>query len=157
MLADRLILACTIAVAVIYLYAATLIPVLAIGDPLGPKAFPRLLGIALLIAAGFLALELWRGRDRKADDPKAAAAAPMFEGRVVAVLVVVAIWTGVYYLVFEPLGYILATTAYLLPLMAWFNRGRWVANIASTLFFVGFTYFLFVKLEVRLPQGVLPI
>ena len=68
MLADRVILACTILVAVIYLYASTLIPTLAIGDPLGPKAFPRLLGIALLIAAGFLAMELWRGtRDRDAE------------------------------------------------------------------------------------------
>ena len=156
MLADRLILACTIAVAVIYLYATTLIPVLAIGDPLGPKAFPRLLGIALLIAPGFLALELWRARGRKAEDPQPPAA-PLFEGKVIAVLVVVAIWTGAYYLVFEPLGYILATTAYLLPMMAWFNRGRWVANVSSTVFFVAFTYFLFVKLEVRLPQGVLPI
>jgi putative tricarboxylic transport membrane protein len=157
MLADRVILACTIAVAVIYLYAATLIPTLAIGDPLGPKAFPRLLGIALLIAAGFLAMELWRGRDRSAEEPKTEPAAPLFEGNVIAVLGVVAIWTGAYYLLFEPLGYILATAAYLLPMMAWFNRGRWVANVLSTVFFVAFTYFLFVKLEVRLPQGVLPI
>ena len=156
MLADRVILACTILVAVIYLYASTLIPTLAIGDPLGPKAFPRLLGIALLIAAGFLAMELWRGtRDRDAE-AKAPPAEPMFEGRVLTVLIVVAIWTGIYYLVFEPLGYILATSAYLLPLMAWFNRGRWIANTLSTVFFVAFTYFLFVELEVRLPQGVLP-
>ena len=157
MLADRVILACTIAVAVIYLYATTLIPTLAIGDPLGPKAFPRLLGVALLIAAAFLALELWRGRGLKAEAPSAPPAAPMFEGKVISVLVVVTIWTGAYYLVFEPLGYILATTAYLLPMMAWFNRGRWIANVLSTVFFVAFTYFLFVKLEVRLPQGVLPI
>ena len=155
MLADRVILACTILVAVIYLYAATLIPTLAIGDPLGPKAFPRLLGIALLIAAGFLAMELWRARGRDVE-PKAPPAEPMFEGKVVAVLIVVTIWTGIYYLVFEPLGYILATSAYLLPMMAWFNRGRWLANTLSTVFFVAFTYFLFVELEVRLPQGVLP-
>ena len=49
-----------------------------------------------------------------------------------------------------------ATTIYLLPMMAWFNRGKWIANVASTVLFVAFTYFLFVKLEVRLPQGVLP-
>lgn len=154
MLADRVILACTVLVAVIYLYAATLIPVLAIGDPLGPKAFPRLIGIAMLIACVFLALEIWRARRK--DAREAAAEEPKFEGNVIAVLLVVTVWTGCYYLVFEKLGYILATTLYLIPLMAWFNRGKWVANILSALGFTAFTYFLFVELEVRLPQGVLP-
>jgi putative tricarboxylic transport membrane protein len=157
MLADRVILACTIVVAIIYLYATTLIPTLAIGDPLGPKAFPRLLGIALLIAAAFFALELWRARSSDQERPKASSEPPMFEGPVVAVLAVVVVWTGLYYLVFEDLGYVLATTIYLLPLMAWFNRGRWVMNVVSTLVFVLSTYFLFVALEVRLPAGVLPI
>ena len=44
----------------------------------------------------------------------------------------------------------------LVPMMAWFNRGRWVANIVSALLFAGLTYYMFVELEVRLPQGVLP-
>jgi putative tricarboxylic transport membrane protein len=155
MLADRIIFACTVVVAVIYLYATTLIPVLAIGDPLGPKAFPRLVGVALLIACVFFALEMWRAR-RKQPTQAAPVEEPKFEGNVVLVLVVVAIWTGCYYLVFEPLGYILATTLYLVPLMAWFNRGKWVANVASAIGFVALTYFMFLKLEVRLPQGVLP-
>jgi putative tricarboxylic transport membrane protein len=155
MLADRVILACTVLIAVIYLYASTLIPTLAIGDPLGPKAFPRLVGIALLIACVFFALEIWRAR-RKEPDAAAPAEEPSFEGNVVSVLLVVTVWTGCYYLVFEPLGYILATTLYLVPLMAWFNRGKWVANVASAIGFVALTYFMFVSLEVRLPQGVLP-
>jgi putative tricarboxylic transport membrane protein len=158
MLADRVILACTVIVAVVYLYSTTLIPTLAIGDPLGPKAFPRLLGIALLIAAAFFALELWRARrsqEERAEAPPSAE--PMFEGRVIAVLAVVVVWTGLYYVVFEPLGYVLATGIYLLPLMAWFNRGRWIANVVSTVVFVLLTYYMFVALEVRLPAGVLPI
>lgn len=153
MLTDRVILACTVILAVIYLYATTLIPTLAIGDPLGPKAFPRLLGIALLVAAGMFALELWRAHRTGADKE---AAEPQFEGRVVAVLLVVVVWTGCYYLAFESLGYILATSIYLLPMMMWFNRRRWIANVASAVLFSVFTYWLFVKLEVRLPQGILP-
>ena len=35
-MADRIILACTLIIAVVYLYAATQIPVLSIGDPLWP-------------------------------------------------------------------------------------------------------------------------
>lgn len=154
MTADRVILVCTVLLAVIYLYASTLIPVLEIGDPLGPKAFPQLLGIAMLIACAFLGWEIWRARHQPADEE--AGAEPQFEGRVIRVLLVIVLWTGLYYLVFERLGYIAATTIYLLPMMAWFNRGKWIANVASTVLFVAFTYFLFVKLEVRLPQGVLP-
>src|SRR5262245_65477202 len=71
---DRVILVCTIIIAVVYLYATTLIPSLEIGDPLGPKAFPRLLGIALLIAAGMFGLEMWR--ERKANAGQAAEAYP---------------------------------------------------------------------------------
>jgi putative tricarboxylic transport membrane protein len=156
MLADRIILACTVILAVIYLYASAQIPVLAIGDPLGPKAFPRLLGIAMLIACAFLGLEIWRNR-RKGADEAPPAEAPKFEGNVIAVLLVIVLWTGIYYLSFEWFGYVLGTMLYLLPMMAWFNRGRWIANVLSTLFFVAFTYFLFVKLEVRLPPGLLPL
>jgi putative tricarboxylic transport membrane protein len=154
MLADRVILVCAVILAVVYLYATTLIPMLEIGDPLGPKAFPRLLGIALLIACGFLGLEIWRAR--RNSESETPPAEPKFEGHVIRVLLVIAMWTGLYYMVFEQLGYMLATALYLLPMMAWFNRGRWVANVISALFFVTFTYFLFVQLEVRLPQGILP-
>ena len=153
MMTNRVIFVCTIIVAAVYLYATTLIPTLEIGDPLGPKAFPRLIGVAMLIAAGMLALEMWKergqGAAQKADE------AP-FDPRVLKVLGAVAIWTGVYYAAFQPLGYILATILFLLPLMAWFNRDRWLANVLSTIGFSAMTYWLFVALDVRLPRGILP-
>lgn len=152
-MADRIILACTILVAVVYLYATTLIPSLEIGDPLGPKAFPRLIGLALLIAAGMLGLEMWRERGK---DASRGGGAALFEPRVLKVIGGVAIWVGVYYATLEALGYIVATSAFLLPLMAWFNRGRWLANVLSAVAFAGLTYWLFVALDVRLPRGLLP-
>ncbi len=66
MMTDRVIFVCTIIIAAVYFYATTLIPSLEIGDPLGPKAFPRLLGICLLIAAGLLFLEMWKDRKLRA-------------------------------------------------------------------------------------------
>ena len=66
MLMDRIILICTILITIIYLWATTQIPTLAIGDPLGPKAFPNLLGIAMLIAAGIFGLEMWKDRAKNA-------------------------------------------------------------------------------------------
>lgn len=152
-MADRIILACTVLLAVVYLYATTLIPSLEIGDPLGPKAFPRLIGIALLAAAAMLALEMWR--ERKKGGAKVDGAA-LFDPAVLKVLVAVVIWIGVYYAMLEELGYILATSAFLLPLMAWFNRGKWLANAISAVGFAAMTYWLFVALEVRLPRGLLP-
>jgi len=153
MMTDRVILVCTIVVAVIYLYATMLIPTLDIGDPLGPKAFPRLIGIAMLFGAVLLAVEMWKERGR--DAAREAGEAP-FNLKVLKVLAVVAVWTGVYYATLQALGYIVATTLFLLPIMAWFNRGRWLANILSAIGFSAMTYWLFVALDVRLPRGILP-
>ena len=85
---DRVILICTVAIAVIYLWASTQIPTLEIGDPLGPKAFPRLLGVALLLAAGLFGYELWKDRAKKAP----AASAPVFDRQVMPVLAAVVAW-----------------------------------------------------------------
>ena len=153
MMTDRVIFVCTIVVAAVYLYATTLIPTLEIGDPLGPKAFPRLIGIAMLLGAAMLAVEMWK--ERRQSTAQEAGEAP-FDPKVLKVLAVVAAWTGVYYASFQALGYIVATTLFLLPIMAWFNRGKWLANVLSAIGFAAMTYWLFVALDVRLPRGILP-
>ena len=150
---DRVIFVCTIVVAAVYLYATTLIPTLEIGDPLGPKAFPRLLGIAVLIAAGLLFLEMWK--DRKAPVPRPDHS-QSHDWRHLWVIASVTVWTGAYYVVFETLGYIVSTALYLLALMAWFNRGRWLANVLTSVLFGVLSYVMFLKLDVNLPKGVLP-
>jgi putative tricarboxylic transport membrane protein len=153
MMADRVIFVCTIVIAAVYFYATTLIPSLEIGDPLGPKAFPRLLGICLLIGAGLLFIEMWK--DRKAAAPEPPAATPR-DLRHLWVLAAVTVWTGAFYVVFEKAGYIVATSVYLLALMAWFNRSKWIANGMSSVLFSVLSYVMFLKLDVRLPQGILP-
>jgi putative tricarboxylic transport membrane protein len=62
----------------------------------------------------------------------------------------------VYYFVFNELGFVVATSVFLLPLMAYFNRGKWIANVASAIGFSALIYWLFVKLDVNLPSGILP-
>ncbi len=153
MLIDRLIFACTVIIAILYLWGTTQIPTLEIGDPLGPKAFPRLLAVAMFLAAAMLAWEMWRN---KAKNRPQIERSP-FDLRVMGVLGAVTVWTGIYYLMFVPLGYIVATTLYLLPLTAYFNPRKWLANIVTTLIFSIGTYWLFVKLDVALPKGVLQI
>lgn len=150
---DRVIIVCTLVVAALYLYATTYIPSIEIGDPLGPKAFPRLLGVCLLIAAGLLFVETWKERRRGEPQPEHSAARDFRHLWVIAVVVA---WTAAYYAAFEKLGYVLATAGYLLALMAWFNRGRWLANILTSLLFSVLSYALFLRLDVSLPKGPLP-
>mgnify|MGYP003347516726 CR=1 FL=1 len=72
MLTDKVIFVATLILAAVYFYATSQIPSLEIGDPLGPKAFPRLLGIGLLITAGILLMEILRARKTPpAADPNA--------------------------------------------------------------------------------------
>ena len=101
MMTDRVIFACTIIIAAVYFYATTLIPSLEIGDPLGPKAFPRLLGVCLLIAAGLLFLEMWKERKEQVHQAGDAGADLW---RHAGVIVAVTVWTGIYYARFDKLG-----------------------------------------------------
>jgi len=151
MMADRVIFVCTIVIAAVYFYATTLIPTLEIGDPLGPKAFPRLLGVCLLIAAGLFFLEMWK--DRKVRAPQAPDWNPR-DWRYVWIIAGVTVWMGIYYAVFEKLGYVVATTIFLLALMAWFHRGKWFSNVLSAVLFSVLSFVMFVKLDVNLPRGV---
>jgi putative tricarboxylic transport membrane protein len=148
MMTDRVIFICTVVVAVVYLYATTLIPMIETGDPLGPKAYPRVLGVALLIAAGLLFLEMRKGSKERNKNQG--------EGRTLWVIAAVTAWSAGYYLVFEKLGYVVATTVYLLALMAWFHRGKWLANGLTAVLFSALSYLMFLKLEVNLPKGILP-
>jgi len=150
---DRVILAFTVIIAAVYLYATTLIPSLEIGDPLGPKAFPRLLGIALLLAAVMLAREIWWSN--KAREPEVLPS-QLFDPVIIRILLCVVAWTAVYYTVFEKLGFITATTLYLLGLMSWFNRGKWLVNVLTASLFSVVIYVLFVKLDVNLLKGIFP-
>ncbi len=153
MFADRVICVVTLLLAVIYLYATAQIPSLAIGDPLGPKAFPRLLGIGLILSAVLLFIETMRAGKRKAAQPALPAAGRHHFWIIAAVVG----WTALYLAVFERLGYVVASAIYLLALMAYFNPGKWLPNVLTSVLFCVFSYLLFTKaLSVTLAQGVLP-
>ena len=151
MRANLTILVLTVVLSIVYLYSTTQIPTLEIGDPLGPRAFPDILGIGMLLAAGMLGYEMWRDKAKNVPEEKVD-----LQPRVVGILLVVAGWTALYYLFFVSAGYIVATSVYLLPLMAYFHPRKWVSNVLSAVLFSIGTYWLFVKLEVSLPKGILP-
>ena len=150
MLADRAIFACSVVLAAVYFYATAQIPALDIGDPLGPKAFPRLLGAGLLIAAALLLVEMI-----KAGRTAPAAARERTSHRHLWIIAGVTGWTALYFACFEPAGYLLSTAVYLLGLTGWLHRRGLADVLTSVLFSLG-TYLLFVKvLGVTLAKGVL--
>jgi putative tricarboxylic transport membrane protein len=148
-MADRLLAAFMIALAAVYLFASTRVPVLEIGDPLGPRAFPYLIGVAAIVSAIWLLVEsAARAKDRAATRP--AAHHPLAVALVLG-------WMLAYYTVLVPLGFLLATTLFLLGLTCFFNRNRWTTNLLASLLFPVGVYFAFTKiLTISLPKGVLP-
>ncbi len=152
-MADRVMFVCTLILAGVYFYATEQLPSLEIGDPLGPKAFPRLLVAGLILTAVVLLLELLRARKT----PTIAAEPDPLDRGAQMVVAAAAGWTLAYFLVFETLGFVIATTLYLLGLMAYFNRGKWVANGLTAVLFPLGGYLMFSKLlGVTLARGILP-
>jgi putative tricarboxylic transport membrane protein len=153
-MADRVIFVCILVLAGVYFYATEKLPSLEIGDPLGPKAFPRLLGIALVITALMLLGEMMRARKR-APVKSLKEADPKDRGAYLAIAAVV-VWTFLYVLVFETLGYVIATTVYLFALMSYFHAGKWITNAVTAVLFCVGSYWMFKVLGVSLAQGILP-
>ena len=154
-MADRVIFVCTLVLAGVYFYATERLPSLEIGDPLGPKAFPRLLTVALVITGVVLLLEILRA-PKTATAPAATPAEPGERSTHVLVALVV-VWTFLYFLVFEALGFVVATALYLAVLMCYFNKGKWVTNIATAVLFSLGSYMMFTMLlGVNLARGILP-
>ncbi len=119
-------------------------------DPVGPKAFPTLIGIGMLVSAGIMVMEYLQAR--KSGEAEAGSEQLSFSWAIPGVVV----WTFAYLAVFEWLGYVLATAFYIIPLMMVFNRGRPLVNIVVGLLFSMVSYLcLAVLLEAQLPTGTL--
>lgn len=156
--ADRLLAICVICGALAYLSADALLPVMRIGDPLGPRAFPALIGSGLIVSGLLLLLETRRKRcmQRAGEEPEIVSP-PVNKKRLLILCAMVA-WTALYYGSFEFLGYLLATMLFLLGLLSYFHRGHHVVNIAVAVGFTIIIDLLFSQfLGVPMPTGLLPI
>jgi putative tricarboxylic transport membrane protein len=151
---DRIILVCIVVLTAVYFWATSQIPTLEIGDPLGPKAFPRLLGIGMLVTAGMLLAEILA--ERKA--PKAAEPAEAEEDGNTKIVVIAVVATAIYFLLFDYVGYVLTTSLYLLAMTHIFHvKGRWMVNtLTSVVYGVGSYLAFTMALGVNLPRGILP-
>lgn len=149
---DRVIALIVFLIAAGYLYMASQFPRLEIGDPLGPKIFPVILGTILILTAILLVFESLRkpeGDPRKSDEPEEKG------NKHLLVILAVALVTLVYVLVLEKVGYILDTFLLLMVTMAYFNRNKYVQNGIIAIAFSLIFYLMFAKLlGVTLPKGL---
>jgi len=152
--ADRVIFVAILVLAGLYTYATEQLPSLEIGDPLGPKAFPRLLTVCLVITAIILLFEMIRGR--KAAAPKLGPAQAQETNATYLVVAGVVVWTFLYVLVFEFLGFVIATIIYLFALTSYFHPGKWLTNALTCVAFCLGAYFMFQVLGVNLARGIAP-
>jgi len=156
---DWVLAGCAIIGALIYLYADSQLPLVRIGDPLGPKIFPAIIGGGLLLSGLLLMLETYRKRQQvvPAAAPSSPAVAPAPQDRQrPGVLLAMLAWTVVYYLAFEPVGYLVATVVFLVGLLTMFHRKKPRTNLAVALGFTAVIYAIFTQLlHVPMPQGIL--
>ena len=149
---DVVLAICVIAGALVYLYADTSLPLMRIGDPLGPKAFPALIGMGLLISALLLLYEAWQ-KHRTTEVRR-----HRVDFRQIGILCAMVAWTAIYYSAFEYAGYIISTLIFLFGLLSFFHRGHYRANLAIAIGFTACVDLLFSQgLGVPLPTGLLPI
>ncbi|HVY99934.1 MAG TPA: tripartite tricarboxylate transporter TctB family protein [Dongiaceae bacterium] len=154
--ADLYLAITIIVVAAIYLHADAGLRSASIGDPLGPKAFPALVGGGLILSALLLLFETWGKRRALADtriQPRT-----RDQKHVVLVLAGMIAWTALYYYVFESAGYLIATPVFLFGLLSYFNKGRHLVNVLVAVCFTATVYLLFsILLGVPLPTGPLDL
>ena len=154
---DWVLAGCAIIGALIYLYADSQLPLVRIGDPLGPKIFPAIIGGGLLLSGLLLMLETYRKRQQVASVSVAPLPAHLpVDRQRPGVLLAMLAWTVVYYLAFEPVGYLVATVVFLLGLLTMFHRKKPRTNLAVALGFTAVIYAIFTQLlHVPMPQGIL--
>lgn len=113
----------------------------------GPGFFPR--GLGALLAAVSIGLVIRALRLAPADD-----AAVALGHRDIALTVVA---LAIFGLVFEPLGFVLGASLFMLVLVRAFSPLGWAGSLVVALAIALGSYFVFVKLlGVTLPRGVLP-
>jgi putative tricarboxylic transport membrane protein len=142
--------------AVGYLVAAFAIPESSFENtPVGPKAVPIAIGVALGAASLALAIRgfLKGGSVREAGSGVPGEDAPPQD---LSKLGVVALLLLAYMLIFVPLGYALSTFLFMLAATMYLDREHWIRNLVYAVIFSVVVYSIFFYVfGVQLPAGVL--
>ncbi|MCW1411271.1 tripartite tricarboxylate transporter TctB family protein [Rhizobium sp. 1AS11] len=138
--------------AVAYGIAASRLSIPAFSDPVGPRLFPYMVATGLCLASLALIAEHFAIR-RTADVTETDGEEP--DG-VAKVAFVALSMLAVYYMVFDYLGFLLATALFLIVFLSYSNRGQLTVNLLVALLFPIAAYLLLdTAFGARLPDGIL--
>lgn len=152
---DKIIVVCILVFTAVYWFAIHQIREPSIGDPIGPRAIPKLLAMGLLLSAILLVFESW-AKSRTAAQTSTAQDTP-HKRKPSLLMAVLVLTTLVYFFVFNFLGYAISTAVYLSGLMFYFNPGKAKTNLLTAAIFSLGTYVVFTRLfGAQLPAGLLP-
>ncbi|WP_157961740.1 tripartite tricarboxylate transporter TctB family protein [Acuticoccus kandeliae] len=148
----------------LYLAATYNLPELRIEEVVGPKVFPAIIGVGILVSAALIAWEAWaKGRagdgvgatEGEAVLPPPVEHDPHALKRPLTIAALVA-FTVLYITLLEPVGYLILTPIFIFAIASFFNRGGHLANLLVAVGFGVGVYFVFNDfLGVRLPLGVM--
>ena len=150
---DGLLLAVAVGIAGIYLYATWQLPTLAIGDPLGPKIFPTLIGLLMVLSCIVLVWEMARNSASQTRVLNDLLVDP--DDRPMAVGAVW-LWLLLFVTLFELAGFVIAGTLFLFGFFAYFNRTKLGMNLTLSILLPITVYVIFKRfLGIPLPSGPL--
>lgn len=141
-----------VAVGGIYTATALVLPEMRMGDKLGPKIFPLVVGIGSVLAGMALILG-----DRRPGKQSKKADFGFVEHKDLWLKIVLTTVVGIVYgLVMDKLGFLIPTTLFMLFISTLINKGRLVQNAVLSAVFAVITYGVFaVALKLSLPRGFL--
>lgn len=121
---------------------------------MGPKAFPAILALVMLLCGGWLALQTLRRR--LSATAAASAEGPTQTGHPVAVGAVAA-GLLIYYILYTRLGFVVSTVLFLFLFLSYFNRGRHLLNLTIAIAFPVVLDVVFIEVLGASPaRGILP-
>lgn len=139
-----------VAIGGIYLITAMLLPQMRMGDRLGPKLFPTIVGIVAIVSGIILMIQ-----DKRPGKASKKADFGFIKNKDLWLKILLTTLVGIVYgLVMDSMGFILPTALFMLFISMLINKGRLVQNIIVGLSFAIICYGIFgVALKLSLPRG----
>lgn len=141
----------------VYLFMTLRLPDVSVGDPIGPKLFPLLVGLGALLCGILLVVNEIRVNRAARND---VITVDLSSRRELYGKIGLTILAGIIYgFLLDPVGYLISTFVFMTFILSLVNSlKRMVENIALSLGFSVTTYVVFaILLKLSLPRGVLSL
>lgn len=145
--------ALVLALGVVVLVGAATTPVPASANVVGPRFFPVVVGVVLVVVAGWLTLDVLRGGHGEAEGGEDVDLSRRSDWRTLALVGAAFV---AHLLLLRPAGWLIAGAVLFFGVAFAFGSRRWARDLAIAVVFATAVYLLFGRvLGVTLPTGIL--